>query len=189
MTTASPSTISRSSATPATRAALRSRTKPVTRPIRSAAPWLCAARIKPEVNAAGWTCAVVSQEPKRRYTAHVIRNPIDVVAATTRDAARARETAVGGEAAIAPIAADLAGQAGVKREAAPRQRFERRPVAPVERQEPAGFAGRRVRDPGALDHRHLDAAAAQEIRDCGADDAAAANQDTHGSAFSVSSSF
>ena len=41
------------------------RTMPVTRPRRSSAPWLCAARMMAVVNARGWTIAVVSVVPSR----------------------------------------------------------------------------------------------------------------------------
>ena len=91
----------------------------------------------------------------------------------------AGDAAIGGEAAIAPVAADFLGEAGVQRKTAPRERLERRAVAPVERQKAAGFAGGGTGEPGALDDGRLDPAAAQEIGDRGADDAAATNQHTH----------
>jgi hypothetical protein len=67
----------------------------------------------------------------------------------------------------------------VQREAAARQRLERRAVAPVERQKAAGLAGCRAGDRSALDHHNIDAAARQEIGDRRADDAAATDQYPH----------
>ena len=79
---------------------------------------------------------------------HAVRHPVDSRGdATTVPAVPcAGEAAIGGEAAIAPIAADLFRQARVQGKAAPRQRLERAAVAPVERQEAARLAGRRARD-------------------------------------------
>jgi hypothetical protein len=59
----------------------------------------------------------------------------------------AGEAAVGGEATIAPIAANLFGEASVKREAPPGQCLERCSVAPVQRQKATRFAGRRASQP------------------------------------------
>jgi hypothetical protein len=90
------------------------------------------------------------------------------------------ETAIGGHAAVAPIACDLASQTSVKRKTAPRQRIERGAGAPVERQEAAGLAGCGSGHLGPFHHRHVDPAAAEEIGGAGADHAAAADHDAHG---------
>ena len=90
------------------------------------------------------------------------------------------KTAIGGHAAVAPIARDLAGQGRVKRKTSPRQRIERSAGAPVERQEAACLAGCRSRHLGPLHDCHVDAAVGEEIGGAGADHAAAADHDTHG---------
>jgi hypothetical protein len=53
------------------------------------------------------------------------------------------ETAIGGHAAIAPIARNLTGQGSVKPEAPLRQRIERSAGAPIERQKATCLARRR----------------------------------------------
>jgi len=87
--------------------------------------------------------------------------------------------AIGRHAAIAPVATELIVQAGMQREAAPSQCFERPAVAPVERKKPAGLARRAAGQPGALDDDHLGAQTTQEVGDRRADHAAAADQDAH----------
>jgi len=52
----------------------------------------------------------------------------------------AHRSAIGGEPAIVPIVADLLGQPGMQRKAAPSEGFEPCPVTPVECQKAAGFA-------------------------------------------------
>ena len=99
---------------------------------------------------------------------------------TPRVSFRNDETAIGGHAAVAPIACDLVGQSGVKCKTPPRQRIERGAGAPVERQEAACLAGCRSRHLGPLHDYHVDAAADEEIGGAGADHAAAADHDTHG---------
>src|SRR5262249_22951361 len=89
---------------------------------------------------------------------HVRRPPAKVVLAGA--ARKAGEAAIGVEPAIAPILNALLCQLRVQLEAAPRQRAEWRAVAPVARQEPAGFARRGAGDAGNFNHRRLDAAAA-----------------------------
>ena len=61
------------------------------------------------------------------------------------------DTAEGVEAAIAPIHTDLFRQARVQREAAARQRLERRAVAPVQRKKAARLAGGGTGDVRPLD--------------------------------------
>ena len=68
----------------------------------------------------------------------------------------------------------------MEREARAGEPLDRRVVAPVEREEAAGLAGRRAGDPGALDHGDPDAAAGQEVGDRGAHDAGAADDDVSG---------
>jgi len=89
--------------------------------------------------------------------------------------------AEGVESPVAPLvgAAELVRQRLVQREASPRQRRERRAVAPVESQKPTRLARGRARDPAALDHDGFGSAPCQEVRDRRPDDAAAANQDAH----------
>src|SRR5262249_27302316 len=91
----------------------------------------------------------------------------------------AGEATVSGEATIAPIAANLFGEAGVKREAPPGQWREGSSVAPVQRQKATRFAGRRASQPCPFDDDGLDPAATQEISDRGADYAATAYKDPH----------
>ena len=68
------------------------------------------------------------------------------------------ETAIGGHAAIAPIARNLVGQGGVKRETPPRQRIERGAGAPVEGQEAASLAGCRSGHLGSFHDGDVDTA-------------------------------
>ena len=75
-------------------------------------------------------------------------------------------------AAIAPIHTDLLRQARVQREAAARERLERRPVAPVERKKSARLAGGRTGDVRSLDDDGLRPTTAQEVRDRCPDDPA-----------------
>ena len=109
------------------------------------------------------------------------RQPINVVAVAVvaRVTANARIPAMGGQAAVAPVAADLLRQPSVQRKTPPGERFERGPVAPVEGEEAARFAGSRAGHARPFDDRRCDPAADQEISDRGADHAAAANQNTH----------
>src|SRR5262249_24122920 len=111
--------------------------------------------------------------------ADVVADPIQVVAAGGTTRARRCEAGVRGHAPVTPIAADLLGELRMKREAAPRQLIKGAPVAPVEREEAARLARCRARDPHAFDHGSANAAAAQEISDRRADDAAAADQHMH----------
>ena len=83
------------------------------------------------------------------------------------------------EAAEAPVDAALLGEFGMQREAASRERLQRRAVAPVEREEAAGLSRRGVGEAGALDDGRRDAATRKEKRNRGADDAAAADDDMH----------
>ena len=109
--------------------------------------------------------------------AHFCRQPIDAVRAAAL--AKSHGPGIGGKRPIIPFGADLLGQAGVQGKAAPCERFERCPVAPVQCQETARFAGRGTSEPGAIDDDCLDPAAAQEISDRGADHSTAANQHAH----------
>ena len=77
----------------------------------------------------------------------------------------AGEAAIGGQAPVAPIAAELLRQLGMQRKAPPREGFERGAVAPVERQKATRFAGGRAGQTGAFDNGRLDPAAAQKIGD------------------------
>jgi hypothetical protein len=108
---------------------------------------------------------------------HRRRQPIDVIGVAATPCSG--DAAIGGEAPIAPVAADLLGEPRVQCKAAPHEGRERGAVAPVERQKPAGLAGGRAGDPGPLDDGRFDPSAAQEIGDRGADHAAPANQHTH----------
>src|SRR5262249_40627824 len=113
--------------------------------------------------------------------AHAIRDPVELawMAASPPLVLRVGEARVGGEAAKTPVAADLFGEAGMQREAPAGQRFERRPVAPIDCQKSSGLAARRARQSGPLDHDRLHAAAAEEIGDRSADHAAAADHHPH----------
>ena len=94
-------------------------------------------------------------------------------------APRAADDAERVEPAVPPLVVDALGKLRVEREAAARQRLDRRAVAPVEREEAARLAGGRIGDAGALDHRALDAALAEEVGDRRADHAATADQYPH----------
>ena len=96
---------------------------------------------------------------------------------TAQAPALARGQHEGVHAAVAVVGADLARQLGVEREARAGQRAQRRAVAPVEREEAAGLAGRGARHARALDHGDGDAAAGQEVGHRGAHDAGAADDD------------
>jgi len=63
------------------------------------------------------------------------REPAYVVGGTAL--AKTCRAAIGGEAAITPVAVDLVHQTGVQRKAASRQHLKRRAVAPVEGEEAA----------------------------------------------------
>ena len=89
------------------------------------------------------------------------------------------ETAIGGPAAIAPIARNFVGQRGVKCETSPRQRIERGAGAPVQRQETAGLARGRSGDLSPFHDNDLDPAATEEVGGAGADHAGAADHDAH----------
>ena len=67
----------------------------------------------------------------------------------------------------------------MEREAAPREALERGAVAPVEREEAAGFARGRAGDARPLDHDRRGAAAGEEIGKAGPDRAGAADHDPH----------
>ena len=69
----------------------------------------------------------------------------------------------------------------MQREAAARERLERRPVAPVERKKPARLAGGRTGDVRSLDDDGLGPTAAQEVRNRCPDDPATDDQHPHGS--------
>src|SRR5262249_34488932 len=118
-----------------------------------------------------------------------VRHPAQAIAAGTAARARGRKAGVGGHPPVAPVAADLLGELGMQREAAPRQRFERRAVAPVKGEEAARFARGSAGDAGAFDHRRAHAAAGEKISDRGADDAAATDQHMHADTFSWSMIF
>ena len=124
-------------------------------------------------------CGFGGAEPGRDDDA--VGQPIELGAhVTTRVMLGNGETAIGGHAAVAPIARDLACQCGVKRKTSPRQRVERGAGAPVERQEATGLAGCRRGHLGPFHDCHVDAAAREEIGGAGADHAAAADHDAHG---------
>ena len=91
-------------------------------------------------------------------------------------------TAIRREAPIAPGIAELVGELGVEREAAPCQSVERRAAAPVERQKAARLARRRTGHGVALDHDGLCPAPAEEVGDGDTDRAAAADDDAFGAA-------
>ena len=86
----------------------------------------------------------------------------------------------GVHATVAVVGPELRGQLGVEREARPRQRAERRAVAPVQRQESSGLARRGAGHARALHHGDRDAAAGQEVRHRGAHDARSADDDVTG---------
>ena len=90
------------------------------------------------------------------------------------------EPSIGIEPAIAPIPCKLLRQLGMQCKAAPRQRCERRALAPIAREKPTGFSGGGASNVGAFEYNGLHAAAAQEIGDRGADHPAPANQHIHG---------
>src|SRR5207237_1288022 len=94
-------------------------------------------------------------------------------------AAQPGGAAIGGEAAIAPITADLRRELVMQCKAAARQGFERRAVAPVQGKKAASLTRRRAGEPRSFDDGRGDTAAAEEISDGGADHAAAADQYTH----------
>ena len=104
----------------------------------------------------GFRRAEAAARGPRRPTS---QSSVVAVAAVRRHRRCAREAAIGVEAPIAPIAVDLFGEAGVQREAPPRQGFERAAVAPVERQEAARLAGGGAGDARPLDDDRLRAAA------------------------------
>src|SRR5215469_2957205 len=89
------------------------------------------------------------------------------------------EPSIGIEPAIAPIARNLLRQLGMQCKAAPRQRRQRRALAPIAREKPTGFSGGGASNAGAFEHDGPYAAAAQEIGDRGADHPAPANQHIH----------
>ena len=72
------------------------------------------------------------------------------------------ETAIGGHAAVAPIARNLVGQGGVKSKTSPRERIERGAGAPVERQEAASLAGCRSGHLGPFHDDDVDPAATRK---------------------------
>ena len=124
MTTASPSTTAPSTSTPLTRDPLPSRTMPVTSPEKQLrAPCASAARIMAAVNIAWMDLRRGIQSSRAGGPRHAIRQPIDslCLARAPQASARARCPAKGGEAAIAPVAADHLRQLGVQGKAAPRQ--------------------------------------------------------------------
>src|ERR1051326_1539111 len=92
---------------------------------------------------------------------------------------RAAMAAVSGDAAVTPIIAAVLGELRMQIEAAARELLQWRAVAPMPRQKAAGFAGGGAADSGALDNDRFRAAAAQEVCDRGADNAAAADDDAH----------
>ena len=92
--------------------------------------------------------------------------------------ALARGQHEGVHATVAVVDLKLAGQLSVEREARAGEGTERRAVAPVERQEPAGLARRGAGHARALDHGHGDAAPREEVRDRGAHHAGATDDDT-----------
>jgi hypothetical protein len=90
---------------------------------------------------------------------------------------------LGGVASVccqSPVSAritKLGRELAMQLEASPRQLIERAACAPVERQEATRFAGGRARNLVPLDHSRLCAPPACEIRDGGADHAAATDHD------------
>jgi hypothetical protein len=154
---------------------------PVTRPRRSSAPW----PLRGAHHGCGERAGVNDRggfrraEPGRDDDA--AGQPIELGRrVTTRITFGNDETAIGGHAAVAPLARNLVGQGGMKCKTSPRQRVERAAGAPVERQEAACLAGCRSGHLGPLHDDNVDAAAAEEIGGAGADHAAAANHDAHG---------
>ena len=76
-----------------------------------------------------------------RLDDHAVGEPIELGRLVATGVALGNdETAIGSHAAIAPIARNLVGQGGVKREAPPRQCIKRGARAPVEGQEAARLA-------------------------------------------------
>src|SRR5262249_50228628 len=99
-------------------------------------------------------------------------------------AGRGAVLARGGHERVDPtvpvVSSELTGKLGVELKAAARERSERRVVAPVEREEPSGLAGRGTRDARPLHERDGDPAACEEVCDRGADDAGAADDHVPG---------
>ena len=89
----------------------------------------------------------------------------------------ARREHVGVHAAVSVVGANLLGQCGVEREAQPRQRTDRRAVAPVEGEEAAGLSRRRAGDARPLHHRDVDPAPREIVGGRRAHDTGAANDD------------
>jgi hypothetical protein len=93
---------------------------------------------------------------------------------------RAGIAAVGVEAAIAPVVCSLLGEARMESEAAPREGRKGRAIAPVQGEKTARLAGRRVGNASPLNDDGFRPAPGEEPSNRGADDATAADQDTHG---------
>src|SRR5215471_17634823 len=89
------------------------------------------------------------------------------------------EPSIGIKPAIAPIACNLLRQLGMQCKAAPRQRCQWRALAPIAREKNTGFSGGGASNAGAFEYDGLNAAAAEEISDRGADHPASADQHIH----------
>jgi hypothetical protein len=135
----------------------------------------------PRVNAAGSTWAVVAGLPSRCWSSASRATQSGSPSLADPPSLRRALAAMlrGVEPAIAPLARELGGEHRMQLEASPRERRERRAVAPVERQKAAGLARRGAGDAGALDDGGLDTPLAQEIRDRGANHAATTDQHPH----------
>jgi hypothetical protein len=95
--------------------------------------------------------------------------------AAAHGAPLARRQHEGVHAAVAVVAAELARQLRVEREARAGEGAQRRAVAPVEREEAAGLARGRARYARALDESDGDAPEGEEVGHGGADHAGAAD--------------
>ncbi len=180
MTTASPSMIVPSTSTPVTRAGLQHKTGDTARTQLRTLGLCCLHHARGELAGmhlgGGIGRAQPPADPNR------IRQPANVATAAASGPGMCpcrRCPAVGREATIAPVAPHRVRQARMQREAAPRQRLQRRTIAPVEGQKSPRLARCRTGDAGAFDDGRVDAAATQEIGDRGTDHASATDKNAH----------